>query len=64
MAGKAKSVYLTVNRRGSFKTEFTKVFFDARSYNEYVNTDEFKTRWPAEEYTIVKETYWTTSILL
>jgi hypothetical protein len=57
MAGKAKSVYLTVNRRGSFKTEFTKVFFDARSYNEYVNTDEFKTRWPAEEYTIVKETY-------
>jgi hypothetical protein len=57
MAGKAKSVYLTVNRRGSFKTEFSKVFFDARSYNEYVNTDEFRARWPAEEYTIVKETY-------
>ena len=64
MAGKAKSVYLTVNRRGSFKTEFSKVFFDARSYNEYVNSDEFRARWPAEEYTIVKETYWNTLTLL
>jgi len=57
MAGTAKSVYLTVNKKGSTKTEFTKVFFDAKSYNEYVNSDEFKTRWPKEEYDIVKETY-------
>jgi hypothetical protein len=57
MAGKAKSVYLTVNKKGSFKTEFTKVFFDAKSYNEYVNSDEFKAKWPAEEFNIVKETY-------
>jgi hypothetical protein len=57
MAGKAKSVYLTINKKGSFKTEFTKVFFDARSYNEYVKTDEFKAKWPDTEYSIVKETY-------
>ena len=57
MAGKAKSVYLTINKKGSFKTEFTKVFFDAKSYNEYVKTDEFKAKWPDTEYVIVKETY-------
>jgi hypothetical protein len=33
------------------------VFFDAKSYNEYVKTDEFKAKWPAVEYDIVKETY-------
>jgi hypothetical protein len=57
MAGTAKSVYLTINKKGSTKTEFTKVFFDAKSYNEYIKTDEFKARWPIEEYNIVKETY-------
>jgi len=57
MAGTAKSVYLTINKKGSTKTEFTKVFFDAKSYNEYIKTDEFKARWPKEEYNIVKETY-------
>jgi len=57
MAGKAKSVYLTVNKKGSFKTEFSKVFFDAKAYNDYVKSDEFKAKWPAEEYTIVKEVY-------
>ena len=57
MAGKAKSVYLTVNKKGSFKTEFSKVFFDAKAYNDYVKSDEFKAKWPAEEFTIVKEVY-------
>ena len=57
MAGTAKSVYLTINKKGSFKTEFTKVFFNAKDYNEYVKTDEFKAKWPAEEFNIVKEVY-------
>jgi len=57
MAGKAKSVYLTVNKKGSTKTEFTKVFFDAKAYNEFVSTEEFKAKWPVEEYNIIKETY-------
>jgi hypothetical protein len=57
MAGKAKSVYLTVTKKGEMKTEFSKMFFDAKGYNEYVKTDEFKAKWPAEEFDIVKETY-------
>ena len=57
MAGKAKSVYLTITKKGAMKTEFTKMFFDAKSYNEYVNTDEFKAKWPTTEYNIIKETY-------
>jgi hypothetical protein len=57
MAGTAKSVYLTITKKGSYKTEFTKVFFDAKAYNEYVKTDEFKAKWPVEEYTITKEIY-------
>lgn len=57
MAGKAKSIYLTINPKGTFTTAFHKVFFEARSYNEYVNTDEFKAKWPADQFTMVKETY-------
>jgi len=57
MAGTAKSVYLTVTKKGSYKTEFHKVFFNAKDYNDYVKTEEFKTKWPAEEFNIVKEIY-------
>jgi hypothetical protein len=57
MAGKAKSVYLTVTKKNSFKTEFHKMFFDAKSYNEYVKSDEFKAKWPVREFNIVKEVY-------
>jgi hypothetical protein len=57
MAGKAKSVYLTINPKGPFKTVFHKVFFNAKDYNEYVKTDEFKAKWPADQFDIVKETY-------
>ena len=57
MAGKAKSVYLTINKKGSFKTEFSKVFFDAKAYNEYVKSEEFLAKWPAEEFSIIKEVY-------
>ena len=56
MAGKAKSVYLTINPKGTLKTAFHKVFF-AKSYNDYVKTDEFKALWPTEEFTLVKEIY-------
>lgn len=57
MAGKAKSIYLTVLPKGKHMSVFKKVFFEAKSYNEYVKTEEFKTKWPAELYDIVKETY-------
>jgi hypothetical protein len=57
MAGKAKSVYLTITKKGSMKTEFSRMFFDAKGYNEYVKSEEFKAKWPATEYNIIKETY-------
>jgi hypothetical protein len=57
MAGKAKSVYLTITKKGLFKTEFTKTFFDAKAYNEYVKSDEFNAKWPPTEFDIVKEVY-------
>jgi hypothetical protein len=57
MAGKAKSIYLTVLPKGKHLSVFKKVFFEAKSYNEYVRTDEFKAQWPADQFDIVKETY-------
>ena len=57
MAGKAKSVYLTVTVKGQVKSVFQKMFFDAKSYNEYVNSDEFKAKWNSEEFDIIKEVY-------
>ena len=55
MAGKAKSIYLTVCPKNSHMSVFKKVFFEAKSYNDYVKTEEFK--YPTEEFDIVKETY-------
>ena len=57
MAGKAKSVYLTVTPKGSLSSVFRKVFFDAKAYNEYVKSEEFKEKYPATEYDILKEIY-------
>ena len=57
MSGKAKSIYLTVLPKGSYKSILSKVFFEAKSYNEYVKSEEFKTKYPAAEFNIVKETY-------
>lgn len=57
MAGKAKSIYLTVLPKGKHMSVFKKVFFEAKSYNEYVKSDEFKAKWPSTEFDIVKETY-------
>ena len=57
MAGKAKSVYLTVTPKGQFQTVFCKTFFDAKSYNEYVKSEEFKLKWSADQFDLIKETY-------
>jgi hypothetical protein len=57
MAGKAKSVYLTVTLKGEFKTVFHKMFFDAKSYNDYVKTEEFIEKYPKDTYSIIKEVY-------
>jgi hypothetical protein len=57
MAGKAKSVYLTVCPKRNHMSVFKKVFFDAKSYNEYVKTEEFQQKYPKEEFDIIKEVY-------
>jgi hypothetical protein len=57
MAGKAKSVYLTITMKGKLNAVFRKVFFNASDYKAYVKTDEFKAQWPTTEFDIIKETY-------
>jgi hypothetical protein len=57
MAGKAKSIYLTITEKGELRAVFRRMFFNATDYNAYVKTDEFKAQWPAEQYDIIKETY-------
>jgi len=56
MAGKAKSVYLTVTTM-DHKSVFHRMFFNAKEYNDFVNKDEFKSKYPTTEYKIVKEVY-------
>jgi len=57
MAGKAKSVYLTVTLKGEFRTVFHKVFFDSKSFNDYVKTEDFMAKYPTDTFDIIKETY-------
>jgi len=57
MAGKAKSIYLTITEKGKHAAVFRRMFFNASDYNAYVKTDEFKAKWPAEQFDIIKETY-------
>lgn len=57
MSGKAKSVYLTICAKGSHKSLFKKVFFNAKDYNDYVKTEEFLAKWPKEEFEIIREVY-------
>lgn len=56
-AGKAKSVYLTVTQKGQMRTIFQKMFFDAKSLRDYLDTEEFKEQYPADKFDIIKETY-------
>ena len=56
-AGKAKSVYLTVTPIGKLQSVLTKMFFDAKALREYIDTEEFKAKYPSDQFTIVRETY-------
>ena len=57
MAGKATSCYLTVCPLGSIKSVLQKVFFTAAELNKFINSDEFKQKYPADQYQIIKEVY-------
>jgi hypothetical protein len=57
MAGKAKSLYLTVCPKGQHKSVMQKMFFDAKGYNDYVKSEEFLAKYPPTEFDHIKETY-------
>jgi hypothetical protein len=57
MGGKAKSVYLTVCPLGKLQSVFRKTFFDAKSLKEFISTEEFKEKYPADKFQVIKETY-------
>ena len=57
MAGKAKSVYLTVVPKGELNSVFKRMFFNAKEYNDFVKADSFKEKYPEESYKIIKEVY-------
>lgn len=57
MAGKAKSVYLSVVMKKTHKTVFRKVFFDTRGYAEYIANSEFIAQYPEDAYYFVREIY-------
>ena len=57
MAGKAKSVYLTVSPKGQLQSVLNKVFFDAKALNEFIKSEEFQAKYPADQFTIFKDTY-------
>jgi hypothetical protein len=57
MAGKAKSVYLTVTPKHGHNAVFKKMFFNAKEFNDYIKTDEFKALYPDTEYRVIKEIY-------
>jgi hypothetical protein len=57
MAGKATSVYLTVSDKTTHKSILHKVFFNMTGLNQFVATDDFKEKYPADIYYITKEIY-------
>ena len=58
MGGKTKSIYLTIYPKGTHhRSSFKKVFFNAKDYNEYLKTEEFKNKWPSDQFDLIKEVY-------
>lgn len=55
MAGKAKSVYITVVKSDTHRNEFSKMFFNAKGAADWIN--ENLEKYPKPEYYFVKETY-------
>ncbi len=58
MAGKATSVYLTVTPIDQpLKSVLRKTFFVAAELRKFVNSPEFKERYPESEYRVITEVY-------
>jgi len=50
-------ILLTVTPKGQIQSVFRKTFFDAKGYNDYVKSEEFRAKWPADQFDVIKETY-------
>jgi hypothetical protein len=57
MAGKAKSVYLTVVPKGELHSVFKRMFFNAKEYNDFIKSEQFKEKYPDELFQVIKEVY-------
>jgi hypothetical protein len=57
MAGTATSVYLTIVPKGKLQSVFKRVFFTATDFNKFVQSEEFKEKYPKTEFEIIKEVY-------
>ena len=57
MADKAKSCYLSVTNRETRKTVLNRMFFKMADLNDFIKTEDFKTKYPEEQFHIVKEIY-------
>ena len=57
MGGKATSIYLTVCPKGTHMSVLKKVFFEAKTYNTFIGTEEFKAQYPKENFDIIKEIF-------
>jgi hypothetical protein len=57
MAGKAKSLYLSIVDRKTHKTVLHKQFFEAKSLNEFLKDETLREKYPNDQYQFVKETY-------
>jgi hypothetical protein len=58
MAGKAKSVYLTVHPKGNpLNAVLRRTFFDAKAFRDFIESDDYKAKYPSDQYVIVKEVY-------
>lgn len=55
MAKKATSVYVSIVKKETHKTEINKMFFNSKEANEWIATQEEKYQKP--EFYFVKETY-------
>ena len=58
MAGKATSVYLTVTPINQpLNAVFRRTFFVAAELRKFVNSPEFKEKYPQSQYCIITEVY-------
>lgn len=56
-AAKATSVHLQIVEQATHNTILRKTFFNSKGYNEYVESEAVKEKFPKPTYYYVKETY-------